>query len=255
MSGGHAHVLYRDGNTPLHRMAPQCKVAALFLFVLAVVATPREAFWAYGFYALSLLVVARFGEVPLGFIARKLAIELPFVLFAVFLPFIGQGPRTEVAGLSLSIEGLWAAWNILIKATLGLTSTIILGATTPLPDLLRGLERLRMPRVITAIAAFMIRYLDVISEEMSHMRIARESRGYDPRWIWQVKALASTAGTLFIRSYERGERVYLAMVSRGYSGALPELEDGAASRASWAAAFSLPAFAVVVALTAWVSHP
>ena len=73
------------------------------------------------------------------------------------------------------------------------------------------------------------------------MRIARISRGHDPRWIWQARAVAATAGTLFIRSYERGERVYLAMVSRGYAGSMPVLQDLAASRGQWLAALSLPA--------------
>ena len=64
----------------------------------------------------------------------------------------------------------------------------------------------------------MVRYGDVITGEMRRMKIARESRGYDPRWIWQAKAVARSAGALFVRSYERGERVYLAMASRGYAG-------------------------------------
>jgi cobalt/nickel transport system permease protein len=92
-------------------------------------------------------------------------------------------------------------------------------------------------------------------DEVRRMRVARISRGYDPRWIWQARAVAASAGTLFIRSYERGERVYLAMVSRGYSGAMPVLQELGATRGQWLAALSVPAAAALVAATAWVVGP
>jgi cobalt/nickel transport system permease protein len=253
--GAHSHALYLPGTSPLHRARPQCKLAAAFLFVLAVVATPREAFWAYGVYALALIVLAGVAGLPLPTLARRLVIELPFLLFAVFLPLVGQGERVEVLGLSLATEGLWGAWNIVAKGTIGVATSVILAATTPMPELLRGLERLRLPAAFTTIAGFMLRYADVITDEVRRMRIARISRGYDPRWIWQARAVAATAGTLFIRSYERGERVYLAMVSRGYAGSMPVLQDLAASRGQWLAALSLPAAAALVAAAAWGLRP
>ena len=251
MGANHAQSLYLSGTSPLHRARPQCKIAATLLFVLAVVATPREAFWAFGVYALGLLGVAGVGRVPLSLLARRLVIELPFLLFAVFLPVVGQGERVEVLGVSLAVGGLWAAWNIVVKGTLGVAASTILAATTPVAELLGGLERLRLPKALTTIAGFMIRYADVIADEVRRMRIARISRGHDPRWIWQARAVAASAGTLFIRSYERGERVYLAMVSRGYAGSMPDLQDLAATRAQWLAALCLPAAATLVATTAW----
>jgi cobalt/nickel transport system permease protein len=251
VAAGHAHALYLPGTSPLHRAPPQCKLAAALLLVLAVVATPREAIWAYGLYALGLAGLAGVARVPLPTLARRLLIELPFLLFALFLPLVGQGERVEVAGLALSREGLWAAWNIVAKGTLGVATSVILAATTPVPELLRGLERLRLPRAFTAIAGFMVRYADVITGEVRRMRIARICRGHDPRWLWQARAVAATAGTLFIRSYERGERVYLAMVSRGYAGSMPVLQDLAASPRQWLAALAVPVAAAVVAATAW----
>ncbi len=165
---------------------------------------------------------------------------MPFLAFAALMPIVGQGERVEVLGVSLSVAGLWAAWNIVVKATLGVTTTIVMAATTPVPDILRGLERLRVPRVFVGICAFMIRYGDVIIAEMQRMRVARASRGYDARWLWHARAVAASAGTLFIRSYERGERVYLAMASRGYSGALPVLSEDSSETRHWAAALALP---------------
>jgi cobalt/nickel transport system permease protein len=251
VGAGHAQPLYLPGKSPLHRARPQCKIAATLLFVLAVVATPREAFWAFGVYALGLVGLARVGQVPLGLLARRLVIELPFLLFAVFLPVVSHGERVEVLGVSLAVGGLWAAWNIVVKGTLGVAASTILAATTPVAELLGGLDRLRLPKALTTIAGFMVRYADVIADEVRRMRIARISRGHDPRWIWQARAVAASAGTLFIRSYERGERVYLAMVSRGYAGSMPDLRELAATRAQWLAALCLPAAAALVATTAW----
>ena len=76
----------------------------------------------------------------------------------MFLPLVGQGERVEVLGVALSVEGLWAAWNIVAKGTLGVATSVILAATTPVPELLRGLERLRLPAAFTTIAGFMVRY-------------------------------------------------------------------------------------------------
>ncbi|HEX4983192.1 MAG TPA: cobalt ECF transporter T component CbiQ [Ilumatobacteraceae bacterium] len=236
----------------MHRLSSQCKLLATFLFVLVVVSTPRETFWAFGVEAGLLGVVAVASRVPFATLLRRLTFELPFVAFAMLLPIVGRGERVGVAGVSLSVSGLWAAWNILVKGTLGVAATGLLTATTPIPSILQGLERLRLPKVFVAICAFMVRYADVIAGELHRMRVARESRGHDPRWIWQARAVAATAGALFIRSYERGERVYLAMVARGYYGSMPVLHHHRATRAEWAMALSLPAAAAAVSVTAWL---
>jgi cobalt/nickel transport system permease protein len=194
--------------------------------------------------------VARAGKVPLRTLVSRLRFELPFVAFAFFLPLVGQGRRIDVLGVSLSVAGIWGAWNIVIKGTIGVLATALLGATTSMSELLVGLERLRVPRVFVAITGSMMRYGEVITAEMRRMKIARESRGYDPRWMWQSKAVASSAGALFVRSYERGERVYLAMASRGFDGSLPALDEHAASRLQWVAAMAVPALASVTAIVA-----
>jgi cobalt/nickel transport system permease protein len=228
-------------------------VAASLLFTLAVVSMPREAFWAYGCAALVLVVVARLGQVPLPFVARRLVIELPFVGFAVFLPVLGQGERVEVLGLSLSVAGLWGAWNILVKGTLGVATSVLLAATTSVPELLVGLDRLRVPRAFTAIAGFMVRYVDVVSDELRRMQVARASRGHEARSLRQWRVLAASAGALFVRAYERGERAHLAMLSRGYTGTMPPLGSGVpvAVARDWAVALVAPALAASLALAAW----
>lgn len=253
MSGPHAHALYVHGHSPVHRIAPECKLAAQLLLVLIVVATPREAFWAFGIYAVMVMALVAVARIPPGFVLKRMVIEVPFVLFALLMPFLGGGERTQVFGLSLSIAGLWGAWNILAKATLGIAISIVVAATTTMPEFVRGFERLHMPRVLVSTSSFMVRYFDVIADEMRRMKVARESRGYDPRWIWQAKAIAVSAGALFIRAYERGERVYLSMLSRGYEGAMPSLGEPTATAVMWEWAMALPASAAVVMTIAWVT--
>ncbi|WP_199548048.1 cobalt ECF transporter T component CbiQ [Streptomyces sp. N35] len=251
MGAGHAHKLYRHGHSPVHALPPHCKLAAVFAFVVVVVSTPREAVWAFGLYAALIGVVAYAARIPAGFLLKRLLIEVPFVAFAVLLPFVAQGERVEVAGLSLSVSGLWGAWNVLAKGTLGVAASVILASTTELRELLLGLQRLKLPPLLVQIMSFMIRYGDVITDELRRMRIARESRGFEARGVRHWGVLAKTAGALFIRSYERGERVHLAMVSRGYAGSMPVIDEVTASRAQWSYALTLPVCALLVCLLGW----
>ncbi|MER5773294.1 cobalt ECF transporter T component CbiQ [Streptomyces sp. NPDC002039] len=251
MGAGHTHKLYRHGHSPIHTLPPHCKLAATFAFVLVVVSTPREAMWAFGLYALLLAAVTAVARIPAAFVLRRLLIEVPFVAFAVLMPFVAEGERVEVLGMSLSVSGLWGAWNVLAKGTLGVAASVLLASTTELRALLLGLQRLKLPPLLVQIASFMIRYGDVIGGELRRMSIARRSRGFEARGIRHWGVLAKTAGALFIRSYERGERVYLAMVSRGYSGSMPVIDDIAATRAQWAYAAVLPLAALAVCLMGW----
>lgn len=252
MGAGHGHALYVHEHSPVHRAPPETKVLATFLFVVAVAITPRNAVWAFVGYALIELVVIRLSTVRARFILARLVAILPFVIFALFLPLVSAGDDYLFLGLAVSREGLWAMWNILAKAALGGTASILLAATTETPDILKGLGRLRVPPVITAIASFMIRYLEVIADELSRMRTAMTARAHDPRWLWQAGPIASSAGTLFVRSYERGERVYDAMLSRGYSGAMPSAAHAPTPVSAWASALAAPALATALAVVALV---
>lgn len=250
MGAGHAHPLYVDRVSGVHRLAPEVKIAATVLFTIVVVITPREEFAAFGGYGLILVVVAALARVRPLWLAKRATIELPFVLLALALPFAGHGERVAWLGMSLSVDGLYGAWNIFVKGTLGVLASLLLAATTTMRDLIRGLDRLRCPQVIVQIATFMLRYLDVLGAEARRMRIARLSRGHDPRFLWQVKAFAIGVGALFLRAFERGERVYLAMVSRGYTGRLPSPDGTGATAVQWATAAAVPFAAGVIAVAA-----
>ncbi|MEV3948079.1 cobalt ECF transporter T component CbiQ [Streptomyces halstedii] len=251
MGAGHAHRLYRHGHSPVHRLPPHCKLVAVLGFVVVVVSTPREALWAFALYAVLLAAVAAVARVPAGFLLKRLVIEVPFVAFALLMPFVVPGEQTELLGLTVSVPGLWGAWNVLAKGTLGVAASVLLASTTELRSLLLGLQRLRLPPLLVQIASFMLRYGDVITDELRRMSIARRSRGFEARGVRHWGVLAKTAGALFIRSYERGERVHLAMVSRGYTGTMPVIDEVTASRAKWAYACALPVLALGVCLLGW----
>ena len=221
MGAGHGHRLHFHGHSPVHRAPAHLKVLALLGFMLVVVATPREAYAVLAAEAAVLLGVVLLSRVPLTYLLPRMVVEVPFAVFAVLMPFISHGPRTEVLGVTVSEPGLVAGVALLVKGSIGVLGALTLAATTEPQELLAGLERLHLPDQMVHIMAFMVRYLDVVTGEMQRMKIARESRGFTARNPRHWPVLARSLGALFIRSYERGERVHLAMLSRGYDGRLP----------------------------------
>lgn len=250
MGAGHSHALYVHEHSVVHALAPEAKLLGAFGFVACVAVTPREAVWAFAIYALLLGLLVSISRIPPGFVALRLTAVAPFVLFALFIPFIAAGERIEVLWTTVSVEGLWGMWNILAKATLGAGASIVLTGTTEIPDIIRGMGALRVPALFTSIAMFMVRYLELIADELRRTRVAMVSRGYDPRWLWQARPIASSAGALFVRSYERGERVHAAMLSRGYTGTMPPLGRSPATTRQWVAAAGLVVPCAVVAIVA-----
>jgi cobalt/nickel transport system permease protein len=251
MGAGHGHHRqYLHRHSPVHRLPAQVKLVAAPLFVFIVVSTPHEQLWPFVGYALLLVATAAVARLPLATLARRMTVEVPFVAFAVLLPFVSRGEHVDLLGVSVSVTGLWGAWNVLAKASLGVLTSLIVAATTDVRDLVAGLDRLRVPTLIVQIIMFMIRYADVVTDEMRRMHIARVSRGFVARDLRHLPVLARSLSALFIRSYERGERVHLAMLSRGYTGRLP-LTSTAGRPADWALASALPFAALVVGLSTW----
>ena len=164
----------------VHRLPPQCKLVAVLLFVLVVVATPQEQFWAFGVYALLLAAVALVARVPVpadrcgGWWSRCRSSLFARAAAVRRARRHGRGARA----VGSASRGLLGAWNILAKGTLGVVASILLAATTEPRALLLGLERLRLPALMVQIMSFMLRYVDVVGGEMHRMRIARESRGF-----------------------------------------------------------------------------
>ncbi|MGH3505714.1 MAG: cobalt ECF transporter T component CbiQ [Nocardioidaceae bacterium] len=250
MGAGHGHRLHYHGHSRVHRLSAEAKVVGLVAFVIAVVATPRTAYIAYLVDALTLAVVVAASRVPPTYIVKRMVVELPFVLFAVLLPFIAMGPTVDVLGLTVSESGLEAAIALLAKATLGVVAGLTLAATTEPRDILAALEG-KLPRQLVEIMAMMVRYLDVATDQLRRMRIARESRGFRPRNARHWPVVATSAGAFFVRSYERGERVHLAMLSRGYTGSLPGLTRRTTKGSEWLQGLAPAGTALLAALMVW----
>lgn len=190
---------------------------------------------------------------PIITVFKRSLIEVPFIFFALLMPFFGTGEVIEIGSISLYVNGLLAGASIVVKGTLGILVAINLSATTTAREILNGLETLKMPTPMVQIASFMLRYVNVVNDEMLRMAVARASRGFEATGVRQWPVLATAAGALFIRSYERGERVHLAMIARGYQGELPRTEKINNSARYWVIGLAVPFIALVISLLSrWV---
>ncbi len=218
----HRTGLAGDPASPIHRLDPRAKLVGLAGITVVGVSTPLDAWPVFAACAVALAAIAALARIRPGIVWSRVRVILPLVVFvAAFVPFVRGGPAVQVGPLSLSEQGLETFALVAAKAAIGAVGAVLLGATTSFPDILHGLERLRTPRLLTVIAAFMYRYVFVIVDEARRMRSALAARAYRPRHLGQVAAIGRLVTALFLRSYERGERVYLAMLARGYGGTMP----------------------------------
>ena len=215
---------YSDRDSLIHRLDPRTKFVAVFLYILALALTSLAVWPVFAVYFVLIAVLILLSRVPALYILKRSLLIIPFVLLiAVFIPFFKGGDTFAsftvwTWHVSASYHGLQVLVTILVKAWLSVLSLILLTSTTKITDLLRGLEQLRLPRVMVMILSFMYRYIFILTDEVLRMKQARDSRNFGGSRLWRIKTVGKMAGTLFIRSYERGERVYTAMAARGYDG-------------------------------------
>ena len=218
----------------IHHLDARAKIVMFFSLVILAVSTPARDYYAFAVYFGILFFLLLMSRLPLGHVFKRSLVVVPFVLMvAVFIPFFKANTGTggyNLGGINMSKSGLLVFWNVVVKSYIGVISMIILSSSTSFKDLMRGFERLKVPPIFTAIASFMYRYLFVVADEAMRMKIARDSRNFSGKWIWDTRVVAHMIGSLFMRSYERGERVYLAMVSRGYDGTMRGFDDTQLSR-------------------------
>ena len=174
--------------------------------------------------------------------ARGAFVAAPFILAALPLVFTRSGDPLGSLALgplvvTVSGEGLRIFTTIALKSWVSVQAALLLAFTTPFHDLVDGLRRLRLPRVIVAIISFMYRYLGVLSDEGNRMLRARAARSADPYGRgggsirWRARVTGGLVGSLFLRSFERSERVYAAMQARGFEGEFRSLPGRPLSRA------------------------
>ncbi len=218
-------------DSPIHRIDPRVKLVTAMAFILFIISTEPRSFTAFALYGVLIVSLVLLSKVPLVFVFKRSLVVIPFVLMiAIFIPFVKEG---EIAGgysfgslrITVTYDGLTILWNVLIKSYLSILCMILLSTTTKISNLLKALESMKVPRIITMILSFMYRYSFVLVGELLTMKRAKDSRTVGGSTFSQRRALASMVGALFLRSYQRGERVYLAMASRGYDGSARTLSQ------------------------------
>jgi len=167
--------------------------------------------WAYGFFALFLLILSLISKVPLTFILKRGIIISPFVLLLViFTPFYKEN----------AIEIVLVTF---VRAYMSIWVLILLTSTTRFSLLLAGLSRMGIPKIFIVLLSYMYRYFFVLVDEVERIIRAVRMRWFRRNGISLLNILSRVVGLLFIRSYERSERVYYAMVMRGFKGEIDKL--------------------------------
>ena len=227
MQTTHSHHLSLHSKSQLHELSPQLKILATLLIVVSIAFSKIINPFQIISHAVIVFLIIRRSNIPLKTYLKRLTLDIPFILFALFLPFLSSGNNDMVFTL-FSFEvyrtGLLEMFAILFKATAGLSMGIVLTATTTNIELIYGLQKLKLPPIIIAIMSFAIRYIDVFIDEFKRVKISMQSRGYIEKGIKTLLPIAYASGAMLIRGYERGERVYLSMISRGFTGVI-ELQD------------------------------
>lgn len=210
-----------------HSLAPRTRVLCAALMVLAIAFTPNGHWWTWALYGAVAFCLILLSRVTWIVLLKRVAVEFAFVgVILLGTLFRREGDVVWQWGwLQITTTGLTVLGSVTLKATLCLLMLNVLTLTTSVPALLQSLVHLRVPPLLIAILASMYRYVSVLIDELTAMRRAATSRNLMvARGCRQRSVIGNMFGSLFIRTYERGERVHQAMMARGYTG-LPLVRD------------------------------
>ena len=227
MDTSHSHHLEIHGDSILSQLKPELKIFSTFCIVFSIAFLSLENNVLIFLQFLIVLYFVYISKIKILTYFKRLSIDIPFILFALFLPFISKGDNKvmfKIFSVSLYETGFNEMISILIKITLCVSLAIVLTATTSNIEIIYGLQKLKLSPLLISILSFAIRYIDVFIDEFKRVRVAMKSRGYDEKGIKGLKPIAYASGALLIRGYERGERVYNSMLSRGFNGSI-ELKE------------------------------
>lgn len=210
-------------------LAVQTKLLCTFLAVIAIALTPNGRWWTWLIYGIALLVVLWLSEVSISKLMKRMTIESAFISTILLgTLFRGGGEVLWSWGwMQITTGGLIVLGSVTLKVLLSLFILNILTLSTTVPLLLHGLVAIRTPPLLVAILASMYRYINVLVEEFNAMRRAAASRNFSDYnlWqnqgkhrAWQRQVFGNMIGMLFIRTYDRGDRIHQAMLARGYQG-------------------------------------
>ena len=223
---------YHHGQSPLHRLDPRIKVIVTIAFILSNALLPDGAWIAFLLAWCFILLANALSGLGIGFTFRRSFIALPFALAAITVLFSSPGkPVTSFQflmwNLMITDAGLLRFVSIVVRSWLSVQMAILLVAVTEFPKIIHALTHLRVPTIITVIISFLYRYLFVLTDEVMRMLRARQARSAAAAGVrsggsvvWRAQIAGHMAGQLFLRSYERSDRIYNAMLSRGYKGEL-----------------------------------
>ncbi len=248
----------------VHSLDPRIKVVVTVAFILSNAILPDGSWLAFALAWFFLLLANDLSNLGLGFTLKRSVIALPFAVVAVSAIFSPRGEPLAIWDLGFvtlipTDAGLIRFISIMLRSWLSVQIAILLVATTQFPDLIHALEHLRLPRTLTTIIAFLFRYLFVLTNEVYRMLRAREARSARLPGVrrrgnlgWRIRTTGSMAGQLFTRSYERSDRIYQAMISRGYTGHIRTMNPHRVQRQDWLTLGVSTAILILVQLVGWV---
>jgi cobalt/nickel transport system permease protein len=205
-------------------------MVALALLLSISTLTERTHLICTLYFAL-LIGVSVAARLPLRATLLRAAAIVPFALtFALVSAIAGEPARAAM---------------LIVRGYLSAFAAVLLISTTPMPDLLAGMEWLRFPPFLLQVMQFLYRYLSVLMSEAGSMRQASLARAGRIRGL-QFRHAAGAAGVLFARSWARARAIHQAMISRGFEGHLPVLTRARFSAAD--AGFVAIAAAVIVGM-------
>ena len=246
----HVHFLdpYKPRPSLIHRLDARVKLVLALAFILAVALTPPGAWAVYILLFAIALSVEILSELGVGYVLKRSSLALPFVLAAFPIIFtLEQGAalfQFTIGSWTLTAyqAGLERFFSIGLKSWLSVQMAIVLTASTPFPDLLAAMRAIHIPRQIVAIFGMMWRYLFVLVDEALRLiraRTARSGQSDQPglkmggSLVWRGRVAGGMAGSLMLRGIERSDRIYMAMLARGYDGEVRSVPSSPLDRLNW----------------------
>lgn len=219
-------------STPWHTLVPQTRVLCVILSVFAISFTPNGQWWTWATYAIGILGLLWLSQVTWLVLFQRLVVESAFISVVLLGTLFREGGQVlwQWGWCKITTTGLTILGSVTVKAVLCLILLNVLTLTTSIPLLLNALVSLKVPPLLVAIMASMYRYITVLVDEFTSMRRAALSRNLMGNRNWQRLVIGNMFGSLFIRTYEQGERVHQAMLSRGYEGIPPAADLPTGSR-------------------------
>jgi len=206
-------------DTVVHRIDPRCKILLTLCFTVTVMSFSRYTIIALlPFFAYPVFILVA-SEIPVMHLLKKLFfISFFAILLGIANPILDREILVRIGGVEIS--GGWISFtSIMIRFALTAGAALLLLTTTGMYNISNGLQKLGVPQVFVMQLFFLCRYLFVLTDESSRMVKARDARSFGNKGLG-FSAFSNLVGSLFMRSIDRAERIYIAMRCRGFDGSM-----------------------------------